>query len=157
MKFSTREDIEAPLAAVWQTLTDFDHWERAALRRGADVMRTDRHTTLQPGLGWNVRFAYRGKQRDVDLRLTAIDPQHMMAFGGEGRMIEGTLRLDVVELGPRRTRIAVVFDVLPRTIAARLFLQSLRLARGRMEKRFKARTSALAAMIEDRNALPRTL
>lgn len=157
MKFNTREDIEAPITAVWQSLTDFDHWERAALRRGAEVSRTDKMKTLAAGLSWHLRFAYRGKPRRVDVQLTGVDAPNMLSFNGMGQLLEGSLQLDLVELGARRTRVAISFEVLPRTLAARLFLQSLRLARGRMEKRFKARTAALAMMIEERHATPRKL
>ena len=35
MKLSTREDIAASIDAVFAELTDFDGFERAALRRGS--------------------------------------------------------------------------------------------------------------------------
>ena len=38
MKFSTKEDIDAPIDAVFDMLCEFDQFERAAMRRGAEVL-----------------------------------------------------------------------------------------------------------------------
>ncbi|GAB1361957.1 hypothetical protein MASR1M32_11930 [Rhodobacter sp.] len=70
MKLTTRQDIEAPLDFVHAKLTDFDQFERMAMRRGAEVERTDRMRTTGPGMAWKVRFAYRRRQRAVQVRLT---------------------------------------------------------------------------------------
>ena len=50
MRFTTKQDIEAPLDFVYRTMTDFEGWERAAMRRGAEVERTDKLTRVGPGM-----------------------------------------------------------------------------------------------------------
>ena len=42
MKLVARYDVDVPIDFVWAELTDFEAWERMAIRRGAEVMRTDR-------------------------------------------------------------------------------------------------------------------
>ena len=49
MKLSGRTDIGAPVAFVYAALSDFEGWERSAMRRGADVNRTDKLRV--PGVG----------------------------------------------------------------------------------------------------------
>ncbi len=73
MKFTTREDIEAPIEHVFAAVTDFDGFERQALRRGAEVTRKD--TMGKPGVGseWNLKFTFRGKRREVDARIAKFD------------------------------------------------------------------------------------
>ena len=56
MKFSTKEDIDAPIDAVFEMLCEFDQFERAAMRRGAEVQRVDQ--LAEPGVGmlWEAAF-----------------------------------------------------------------------------------------------------
>jgi len=150
MRLTTTEDIEAPIGFVYAALADFEGWERAAMRRGADVNRTDTLHTPGPGMGWAVDFSFRGKRRHLELGLSALVPGERLAFAGSGAPAEGSIVLDLAEMGPKRTRVNVVTEVKPRTLAARLFLQSLRLAKARLTRRFEVRVAQLAADIEDR-------
>jgi carbon monoxide dehydrogenase subunit G len=150
MRLSSKQDIEAPLAFVFNALEDFDGWERAALRRGADVSRTDALRQVAPGMAWSVKFAFRGKDRDLALKLTEVDRPTRLGFSGTGSSMEGVAALDMLELGARRTRMTLTMEILPRTLAARLLLQSLKLAGGKLAKRLDQRMAQLAADIEDR-------
>lgn len=150
MKFSTRQDIDAPVGLVFRTLTDFDHWERAAMRSGASVVRFADHAVLAAGMEWQVDFAYRGKPRKFRLRLEGQTPDERLFFTGRSPAIEGDLQIDLLDMGARRTRMTMALTVRPRTFAARLFLQSLKLAKGRIDARFEARAAELAAQIEAR-------
>jgi carbon monoxide dehydrogenase subunit G len=147
MKLNAREDIELPIAEVWSFLTDFEVFERAAMRRGAEVQRTG---ATAGALAWSVSFRFRGKQRTVAVRQTRQDAPGALAFAFEGRQVAGTVTLELMELGPRRTRMMVSTEARPLTLAARLFLQSLKLARSRVVKRYQTRVAQLATMIEAR-------
>ncbi len=150
MKVTTRHDIEAPVDFVFKTLTDFDSWERSAMRRGADVVRTDKLTAVAPGLSWLVRFRYRGKDRKLAIRLTAIDPGARAAFAIDGGLFEGTSIVDLLELGVNRTRLVMVGEAKPKTLGARLILQSLRLARGRVQRTMDRRVAAIGEEVTQR-------
>jgi len=151
MKLSGRQDIEAPIAFVHRMLSDFDGWERSALRRGAEVSRTDALAVPGPGMEWLVRFDFRAKRRTATLRLEAVDPPTRLRLSGFGANLEGEAAFDLLELGARRTRVHVALEARPRTLAARLFLQSMRLAKARVQRRFDQRLASVAADIEDRH------
>lgn len=157
MQFSSRTDIEAPLAFVYATLSDFEGWERAALRRGADVSRSDNLRVPGPGMAWNVAFRFRGKDRKLSIKLTELEPNARMACSGKGKMFEGNGSLDMVSLSPNRTRLVMHFDARPLSLGARLVLQSVKLAKGKVQSRLNKRLAALAADVEQRYAATRRL
>jgi uncharacterized protein YndB with AHSA1/START domain len=144
MKLSAREDIEAPLDRVYEAVTDFDGFERQMLRRGIDVTRDDTLPSHEPGARWQARFTWRGRPHDMSAELVSIE-------SGQGYAIEsrsgGVICLgvvDLVALSKARTRLFVSLDVRPTTLSSRLLVQSLKLAKGSIDRRFKARVSELA-------------
>jgi hypothetical protein len=150
MKIASRHDIEAPADFVFQTLADFDSWERSAMRRGADVVRSEKTASQGVGLSWTVRFRFRGKDRKLMVKLTGLDAPSRMSFALEGAIFDATCVVDLMELGAKRTRMVVVSEAKPRTLAGRLILQSMRLARARVQRRVDGRIAAVAQEIEDR-------
>ncbi|HEX9858294.1 MAG TPA: SRPBCC family protein [Paracoccaceae bacterium] len=150
MKFSTREDIEAPLDFVFNTFADVEGWERAAMRRGAEVSRTDKLHTVAVGMGWQVAFDYRGKARNLTISLTGIDRPNALAFAGNAQALDGVVTLEFVEMSARRTRVSVAAELKPRTFGARLFLQSMKLAKARITRRYQQRVAHICSDIEDR-------
>ena len=150
MKLAAKYDIAAPAAFVFAQLADFAGWERAAMRHGADVMRTDTQQTSGPGMTWDTQFRYRNKDRRLAIRLDAISPVSSMALTGKSAPVDGMLHIDVLDLAAKRCRIELRLEVRPKTIAARIYVQSLRLVRSRVERGFAQRVAQLAAEIEDR-------
>lgn len=150
MKLATKKDIEAPIAAVWAGLADHEAWERSAMRRGVEVVRTDTHAKTGPGMSWAARFDYRGKTRKVDLKLTEmVEPGHL-AFSLLSTAVEVDTKVEVIEMSAKRTRIHVTTEIKPRSLGARLFLQSLRLARAKVDRKFDDRIAQLALDLETR-------
>lgn len=150
MRLVAKQDVEAPAVFVFQQLSDFDSWERAAMRRGADVERSA--TPAKPGTGtsWRARFDYRGKPRQAQVMVEALEAPALLVLAADSPPAGAGLQIDIVDLTMRRTRIEVRLEIKPKTLAARLFLQSLRLARSRVERRFSRSIEQLAAEIEDR-------
>ena len=153
MKFSTREDIEAGQDAVFEAFSDFDRFERQALRMGADVERMETLRGPCAGMKWRVRFDYKGRARELSCTLTSYSPNEGLVVDWVMGGLNGTLTIEMIALAPRRTRAKVGLELKPATFSSRLFLQSLRLAKGTLDARFQARVKALADDIRDRDAL----
>lgn len=149
MKLTSKQDIEAPLEVVYARLTDFEQFERMAMRRGAEAERTDRLKKPDVGMAWRLRFVFKGKPRKMAIRFADAEPGSHLAWAFDSLPIEGTVRADLLALSPRRTRMTLVAEIRPKTLAARLMIQSLRLAKGRVQRRYDVRAGQLANIIEE--------
>lgn len=150
MQFAAREDIEAPIDAVWAMLSEFESFERSAIRRGIEVMRIGDHEEIEVGMGWSTRFVMRGKQRNLRLELCQYDPPSTMRFDATSASINATMLIDLLSLSQRRTRLGLVLELKPQTLAARLVVQSLKLARGNLTRRYRLRVAEYAKVLEER-------
>lgn len=150
MQFTGKEDIEAPIERVFEEITDFQGFERSALRRGADVKRTDSLGVPGVGMSWHAAFRLRGKQRHVDVTLIDYDPPNGITLGLRSASLEAQLVVDLVALSRGRTRMGISLVLQARSLTARLMMQSLKLARNNLTKRFKLRLVDYAMEVEER-------
>lgn len=150
MKFSAREDIEAPIEFVFGQLTDFHAFERSALRRGAEVQRVDNKTSPGVGMAWDVAFKLRGKMRELKMELTSFDIPNGMVLSSRSPAMGGDMVVDLVALSRGRTRMSVDIDLRPKNLSSRLLVQSLKLARGNLTSRYETRVTGFARDLEDR-------
>ncbi|SLN47663.1 Polyketide cyclase / dehydrase and lipid transport [Aquimixticola soesokkakensis] len=150
MKFSTRQDIEAPIDYVFGQITDFSAFERQALRRGIRVKRKQDTLVAAVGLAWSIRASFRGAVREVETEVATYDPPNAFSLTFHSAGLSGVLEVDVVALSRTSTRVTVGLDVRPQTLSARLLLQSVKLAKSSVQKRFDTRISDLAATVEER-------
>ncbi len=148
MRFSAREDIEAPIEFVFGELTDFSNFERAAMRRGVDIRREDGMNTVCVGAKWHIGFRFRGKPRVADVEMSQFENPEGYEVSFESGGIEGGSVVELVPLSPQRTRVLVRLDLKPKTLSARLLLQSLKLAKSNLTHRFKTRIADFAEDIE---------
>lgn len=150
MEFKGNEDIEAPIAEVFGILSDFEQMERSALRRGIEVQRIGDPARPGNGLSWELGFAFRGKQREARLKLAEHTPVTGMVVTGGGSGIDGRMEVELLALSPQRTRMSVRLKLEAGTLTGRLLLQSLKLARNNLNRRFKLRLADYAKLTEER-------
>lgn len=149
MQFSSKEDIDAPIEEVFAAVSDFDGFERSAIRRGIEVRRADEAAAVAPGMAWDAAFDLRGKRRNLHLVLAKLAAPEELQVDSETSGLTGVMTVELVALSPRRTRLAIVLNLAPKTLSARLFLQSLKLAKTTLTKRFKLKVAEFAKSIEE--------
>lgn len=152
MRFATKEDLTEPLDAVFAAISDFAGLERVANRRGISVTRADRMTIKGAGMMWDVGFKMRGRPRKAVIELTSYDPGGGMRLTATSSNLEMTMVLSLVALARNRTRLAVEMEVLPKTMAARLLIQSARLGKKRLDSRFRDRVRTFVKYLNERMA-----
>ncbi len=148
MKFSAREDIEAPINLVWAQVTDFSGLERQMLRRGADVKRVDAGRPAVVGSAWDVAFTFRSRERRVHATVARIEAPTDLVIDLAANGLNGTTTVEIVALSPQRTRLSMSIELSAKSLSARLLLQSLKLARANLTNRFKKRVADFAKGIE---------
>lgn len=154
MQLTAREDIEAPLDRVFAEITNFESIERQAMRRGVEVWRKDEIAGPAPGMEWHAGFGFRGKLRNATVKLVDYTPPERLKFESEVGGLEARTLLELVPLSRGRTRVSIVSDLVPKTLSARLLVQSLKLAKGGIDKRFRHRMAGFAKELENKLKTP---
>lgn len=150
MQFVAKEDIDTPIDDMFAAISDFAGFERSAIRRGAEVERQGRIDAPDAGLSWKTSFHFRGAKRTVDLKLAEFNPPSTLRIAGVGSSLEGDMEVELIALSPRRTRMTVKAVLRARSLPGRLLLQSLKLGRGKIARKFKKRVSEFAQVADDR-------
>ena len=148
MQFSSKEDIEIPIGEAFALLSDFHGLERSAIRRGIDVRRRPEPSQGGEGLTWDAAFDMRGKRREATITLAEYDPPNAMRFDTGFQGLDCQMHVTLFELSQRRTRMGVVLNMKPKTMSGRLFLQSLKLAKASLNKRFKLKVADYVRVLE---------
>jgi hypothetical protein len=152
MKLTVKTDIDAPVEFVHAYLGDSTSWEREAARRGVEVERPADMPLTGVGAGWRIKLRFRGRVRKVLVRVDQIVQDEVIGYSFEGQALFGTTEMETKALSPRRSRLKLSIEAKPKTLAARLFLNTLRLARRKVEERMEKRVAQLGARIEERYA-----
>ncbi|MES2541307.1 MAG: hypothetical protein V4720_14705 [Pseudomonadota bacterium] len=150
MKLTAKTDMEVPAAFLFASLVDHATWEREAVRNGAEVERPPGSPATGPGAEWRIRGHFRGKPRKVLLKIAEMVENQLVVLSLDGPSIEGSARFEVMVLSPRRSRLRVDVEFKPKTLAARLFINTMRLAKGRVQAKFETRLGQMGARIKDR-------
>lgn len=139
MKFSTRIDTDTAADDVFALIADFPRSERVLKGMGVQVQRIDPASEPGTGLGWSLDFAWRGQRRVVRLDVHRFDRPTHITLGGRSEHFELTLNMTVVALSRVRTRLLYEIDIRPRTMRARLLLQTARLGKAQLDRKYARR------------------
>lgn len=150
MEFTAREDIDVPIEQAFEMITDFETFERAALRRGAEVTRVDDLSRPGVGASWTADFTFRGKHRHMKLKVTHFDHPNELGLHSVIKGLEADIKFELVALSRTRTRLIVWSGLSANSLSAKLLLQSLKLARGTLTQRLEKRITSLGRDMEDR-------
>lgn len=137
MKFKVSEDINAPIETAWDHFTDFTMFENDVRGRGAEITRVGNWTETAEGVEWRGAVTIRGKRRAFSSKVSRMVPQDICILESRIGGMDCLYELNFVRLSPESTRVGLVLDLSAGTLTARLLLQTLKLARGRVLQRIK--------------------
>lgn len=132
MKFKVSEDVDAPQEMVWARFTDFLGFEEDARGRGAILNRVGNWTQTVQGVEWRGEVTVRGKSRPITAKVTQLVPQELCIVDSRIGGMNCHQEIIFVPLSTTVTRVALMLDLSADTLTARLLLQTMKLARGRV-------------------------
>lgn len=135
MKFSTHEDVSLSASDLFAAISDFSRFELVLRSRGVEVNRTGEAGAQ----AWHVRFDWRGAERNIDLMLVSVTPTERVELAGRSDMFELNIVMAVAELAPGRSRFSFDVQARPRGMSARLLMQTAKLNRAKIDRKFAKR------------------
>lgn len=139
MKFSTRQDADLSAEALFRAVSNFDDIGRMLARRGAVVQRLDKLAGPGTGMTWQIGFDWRGRRRDLTVELARFDPPESLVLRGQSELFDLTIQMTVLALSRTRSRLIFETDILPRGMKARLLLQTAKLGKSQLDRKFAQR------------------
>lgn len=139
MKFSTRFDVDSTAEDLFASIGDFGRIERMLMRRGVSVSRIDPSQEPGTGIGWLLGFDWRGRARNLRLAVTRHDRPERLSMAGESDALEIAIDATVIGLSRTRSRLIYETEIRPRNMRARLMLQTAKLAKPQLDRKFKRR------------------
>lgn len=149
MKFKVSEDVDAPADITWARFTDFSGIEAEATGRGADLSRVGNWQTAAPGCAWRGSAKIRGRVRPVASEISALSAPERCEITTTIGGMEAVYEMTFLALREDMTRVQVVLDLSASTLSARLALQTLKLARGRVMQRLQGLLARQGNLAED--------
>ena len=152
MKFSTRIDTNIPASNLFDIAGDFPRSERALAARGVLVRRIDPAEEPGIGLGWDLEFNWRGQRRTMRLAVTRFDRPSHIALEGRSDQFDLSITMTVVALSRVKSRLLFETEVRPRNMRARLLLQTAKLGKAQLDRKFADRVSKFFGDLTTRRA-----
>lgn len=132
MKFKVAEDVDAPLDFVYSRMADFSRLEDEIRGSGAELRREGNWTQAAEERAWKGSVTVRGKPRRIDAVIGHMAENDTILVESKVGGMDCSYEMTFYEMSPTITRIATVLELKPNTLSARLIIQTLKLARGRV-------------------------
>lgn len=147
MKFSTRVDTNKSAERLFDNMSDFNRLEELLIERGANVTRISAGQETGQGLIWDISFEWRGKDRAIRMEVKRIDRPERISMGGYSDSLDITVNTTIIPLSSSRARMIYELEINPRNMRARLMLQTAKLGKARLDRRFDQRIRELVGQL----------
>jgi len=147
MKLTAKADIAAPIDQAFEGLCDPDRLEQTVRGQGG-IIRRNPIGPVEKGTQWDARIAFRGAPREVSFIVTSLEAPTLMRFRGNGAAFDIAVDVELAVVDAITTRLTVTTQGAPKTLPARIMMQSLKLAHGQILARYRARIAEYVAETE---------
>ena len=145
-----KAQVNAPMDWAFTALCDHRFFAARAAANGVTVTSPDTPDTPFADRTWQASGPFRGRPRTADISIKSIAAPVRLQLISTVSNIEAHTDIEFLETGRRRTRMKIRVGLLPRSMTARLIVQSLRFSRPRLTRRLDKATTRFAKMISRR-------
>ncbi len=149
MELTYKTIINVPQAFAFEKATDFARFEREGFGKLSPF--EPRSEIKAPGIGarWRTSSEFQGRPRRFSLELFKLDGPEAMVLGNKSEKYDIEAHFLFKEIGEEETEFTFHLDAKAQSITAKLILQTIQLARGRIEKSMQTEFEKMALNMEE--------
>jgi len=140
MKIGTSRDFKRARGKVFDSFADPARMDAVFGEQGANLHREGQGG---PGTVWHMDVVSGGKTRPMAIALVDMDAPDVMRMRVTSEMLDADVAFVFADLPGGGSQVSADFDLAPRTLTARVAIQTLRLAKGKVEQRIERALLAL--------------
>ncbi|SFD24924.1 SRPBCC family protein [Tropicimonas isoalkanivorans] len=139
MKLAAGTKINAPVDAVWAEVAEEQFWAELLTALGLELKRVEGSAPgMSEGASWEAQSKHKLMSGKVGLAVEKVERPHRIVLKTVATGIDGTVRVIVKEVESGTSRLRVVTELSSRGAMGKMTMSALKLASGRIEKRYHA-------------------
>ena len=140
--------INVPQRFAFERATDFALFEEKGFGKLDPFERRSDIIAPEIGARWRTAAEFQGRPRRFSIQLLEMDPSEWLVLGNKSEKYDVEARFRFTETGDAQTTFSFHLVAKARSITAKLILQTIQLARGRIEKSMQADFEEMAKKME---------
>ncbi|MCF6274107.1 MAG: hypothetical protein L3J37_13165 [Rhodobacteraceae bacterium] len=148
MELSYKSTINVPHKFAFERATNFEKFEIEGFGKLAPFEPVSDIRAPEIGARWKTSSEFQGRPRRFSLQLFQLEPSQKMVLGNKSEKYDVEAHFDFEDIAPEETGFSFLLVAKAQSITARLILQTIQLARGRIESSMKADFETMAQKME---------
>lgn len=140
MKIGASRDFKRARGKVFDSFADPAQMDKVFGEQGANLRREG---PGGPGTVWHLDVVSGGKTRPMVITLVDMEKSEAMRMRVTSEMVDADVAFAFADLPERGCQVSAEIDLAPRTLTARVAIQTLRLAKGKVEQKIQRALMAL--------------
>lgn len=149
MELSYKSTINVPQKFAFARATDFEKFELEGFGKLSRFEPVSDICAPEIGTRWRTSSEFQGRPRRFSLEILALEPHEALVLGNKSEKYDIEAHFGFAEIGPEETGFTFNLAAKAQSITARLILQTIQLARGRIEKSMQSDFQTMAQRMEE--------
>ncbi len=148
MKFDYKSTINVPVEFAYSRATDFEKFQQDGFGNISKFEPVGDILAPDIGARWKVQSEFQGRQRRFSLELRELLENQAVVFGNGSDKFDVEASFNFSRIDDLNTGFVFEINSSAKTITGRLIMQTMQLARGRIEKKLAVDFDAMRDRME---------